>query len=120
MIVEKGNKGWGGARRHDREPYSHRLIDVIRAIEAYHQYTNTKVKCDIKEDEETICDKRLKLHDPQINNHVQVWIPNIEIRRVRETKYVKSLDLYWHTKALLCHILEEKTHKYNAIFDEVG
>ena len=42
-----------------------------------------------------------KRNEFSIDNETLCWVWNLRSTRARETKYAKTLDLYWHMKYVL-------------------
>ena len=55
------------------------------------------------------------MEDEKIDREAKCWIPRTINTRERETKYAKTLDLYWHTKACMGQVLKEKSLNDDAI-----
>jgi len=62
-----------------------------------------------------VCKLMSDISYDQIDEEVQPWVPNTRRNRGKDSKYTKTLDLYWHYKVLVGKVLEEHNARNKAI-----
>lgn len=55
-------------------------------------------------EESTIREQRRQLDSVIISQEAEWWIPDTGSTRTPANKYARTLDLYWHSKALLAKL----------------
>jgi len=66
--------------------------------------------------EEYVCHARKQTPDNEVDVEMIAWISDTRSSKSKETKYYKTINLYWHMKSLLGRDLTDKQATFNYLF----
>jgi hypothetical protein len=87
----------------------------MATTENYKTITPPRTRADMELVEEEGHLERTLLNEEAVNEEFTQWIMDNGTSRSRETKYHRTINLYWHVKTLSGKVITEKSTTFNEI-----
>jgi len=81
------------------------LHAAYEALNEFRNQTPPRIQRVLAMVETKIRQERKAIHDWEIDAKIDNWVANIGKSRERETKYMKTIELYWYIKTFMGNIL---------------
>lgn len=82
-------------------------MEARRSIARYNDTTPTEIHSITSDMEDEVCFNSHFILHQHVEKDTRNWIPDTGNTRSRQTRYIQTIDLYWHIKTLLGHVLVE-------------
>lgn len=80
-------------------PISHQ--DAVQVEEFFQTQTPPASRGAVEAMEEEVCRIKQQILNGEVDAEMIAWIPDTDSTRARDTKYYRTVELYWHIKDLL-------------------
>jgi len=93
------------------------IRDAVASAEAYNHHFSDSIKVEVGAMENRVQAKRHHTPSEMISSELSLWILDTGFSRTHESKYMKTINLYWHIKDLIACAMEGRNNMGKAILD---
>lgn len=88
--------------------------EAVATAKAFRIHT-PKIRTELELVEADVWLDQILVQNEEIDAELSPWIPDTGTSHSKETKYHRTIDLYWHMKTLLGKVMTERNTTYSEI-----